>query len=179
MTYRNCWFKKFGFGVIVVLALISVCRVSKGVSSADLAWNPNPDPSVAGYNVYYGGASRTYTNVLSVGNTTNVTINGLLEGRDYYFAVTAYDASGNESDYSAETTYIVPGWLLLTPGATAGSALRVQFPVAPAHSYELQVSSDLTSWTTVWLTVGVTNTWVEYDAPIASVGSQFYRVILH
>ena len=153
--------------------------MSKGVSSADLAWNPNPDPSVAGYNVYYGGASRSYTNVLSVGNTTNATVTGLLEGKNYYFAVTAYDASGNESDYSAETTYIVPGWLLLTPGATAGSPLRVQFPVAPAHSYELQVSSDLTSWTTVWLTVGVTNTWVEYDAPILATGSQFYRVILH
>lgn len=179
MTYRNCRFKKFGFGVIVLLTLISVCRVSKGVSSADLAWNSNPDPSVAGYNIYYGGASRTYTNVLSVGNTTNATVSGLLEGQNYYFAVTAYDAAGNESDYSAETTYIVPGWLTLTPGAAATDPLRVQFPVAPGHSYELQVSTDLMSWTTVWLTVGVSNAWVEYDAPILGTGSQFYRVILH
>jgi hypothetical protein len=35
------------------------------------------DPSVAGYNVYYGGASGAYTNEISVGNATNATISGI------------------------------------------------------------------------------------------------------
>ena len=179
VTYRNCRFQKFGFSFVVVLALVFACRISKGVSSADLLWNANPDPSVVGYNLYYGGASRTYTNMVSVGNTTNATVGGLLEGKTYYFAVTAYDIDGNESDYSAEATYVVPGWLVMTPGATAIDPLRIRFPVAPAHWYELQVSTDLKSWTTVWQTVGLTNTWIEYDAPVAGIGSQFYRVVLH
>jgi len=73
----------------------------------------------------------------------------------------------------------VPGWLVMTPGATAIDPLRIRFPVAPAHWYERQVSTDLKSWTTVWQTVGLTNTWIEYDAPVAGIGSQFYRVVLH
>jgi hypothetical protein len=170
-------FAKFGFGVVLVG--LSAYGIAKGASSASLQWNSNPDPSVTGYNVYYGGATRAYTNMLSVGNTTNAEVGGLIEGRTYFFAVTAYDSFGNESDYSAETAYLVPGFLVLTPGTHPGDPIRVQFPVAPAHWYELQVSGDLRSWTTVWQTLGVSNNWVEFDAPVATTGAQFYRLVLH
>ena len=43
-----------------------------------LAWDDNPDPVVAGYNLYYGGTSRAYTNRISTGNATNITISGLV-----------------------------------------------------------------------------------------------------
>jgi len=92
-------FVKYGFGV--VLAGVSAYGIAKGASSASLQWNSNPDPLVTGYNVYYGGATHAYTNMLSVGNTTNAEVGGLMEGRTYFFAVTAYDSFGNESDYSA------------------------------------------------------------------------------
>jgi len=39
-----------------------------------LAWNQSPDPTVAGYNVYYGTASHTYTSRIHLGNVTNATI---------------------------------------------------------------------------------------------------------
>jgi hypothetical protein len=61
-----------------------------------------------GYKVYYGVASRTYTNIVDVGDVTNTTISGLVEGTTYYFAVTAYNILGMESDYSAEVSYTVP-----------------------------------------------------------------------
>src|SRR5882672_3757130 len=79
------------------------------VGSVNLVWNPSSDPNVVGYKIYYGGASHTYTNVVDVGSATNVTINGLVDGVTYYFAATAYNILGIESDYSSEVSYAVPG----------------------------------------------------------------------
>jgi hypothetical protein len=166
-------------GAVVVVACLSACSLAKAVSTVPLQWNANTDPTVVGYNLYYGGASRTYTNVTDVGNVTNVVVGGLSEGKTYYFAVTAYDAYGDESDFSDETVFIVPGYLVMTTGTVPGAPVRIQFPVASDHWYELQSSPDLKSWTTIWQITGITNNWVEYDAPQLSTGSQFYRLILH
>jgi hypothetical protein len=46
--------------------------------------------------------------MVDVGNATNVTVSGLIEGTTYYFAATAYNTLGMESSFSAETTYTVP-----------------------------------------------------------------------
>jgi len=43
-----------------------------------------------------------------VGNKTTCTVSNLEDGKPYYFAVTAYDASGNESNYSGEVVYNSP-----------------------------------------------------------------------
>jgi hypothetical protein len=42
---------------------------------------------------------------VDVGNTTTASISGLDESQVYYVAVTAYDSSGNESDFSNEVVY--------------------------------------------------------------------------
>src|SRR5208282_1669728 len=78
------------------------------IQSVTLAWNPSTDPTVVGYNIYYGGASGNYTNTLSVGNVTNVTVSGLVEGDTYYFAATTYNSSGIQSPFSSEVSYSVP-----------------------------------------------------------------------
>lgn len=179
MKYVSCWFNKYSVGVGVVLVSLFACCNAKAASSTSLEWNANTDPSVAGYNVYYGGASRTYTNVLDVGSSTNAVVGGLAEGQKYYFAVTAYTYDGIESDYSSEFTYVVPGLLTMNPGATPSSPMQIHFPVAAGHWYELQQSTDLASWITIWQTTGTTNTWVEFDVPVSTSGSSFYRVILH
>ena len=57
---------------------------------------------LAGYRLHYGESSRNYTTSHDVGNQTSYTLQGLQSGRTYYVAVTAYDASGNESAFSAE-----------------------------------------------------------------------------
>ena len=179
MKYRSSWLKKFGVGVGVVLVSLFVCTFANAASSLSLDWNPNTDPSVAGYNVYYGSTSGAYTNVINVGNTTNTVVGGLVEGQTYYFAVTAYTFDGIESDFSNEFIYIVPGRLTLTRGATPESPMQVRFPVASGHWYELQESLDLVSWITIWQTAGNSNVWVEFDAPVTSSGPAFYRVVLH
>ena len=73
-----------------------------------LAWDQSTDPTVTGYNVYYGTTSRSYTNVLAAGATTSATVSNLATGVTYYFAATTYTLAGLESDYSAEASYAVP-----------------------------------------------------------------------
>jgi hypothetical protein len=73
--------------------------------STSLTWNPSPDPSVAGYNIYYGITNGIYTNMVSVGNVTNTTIQNLEPNMVYYFVAKAYDDAGNESLPSNEAAF--------------------------------------------------------------------------
>lgn len=73
-----------------------------------LTWDPpttnadgSPLTDLAGYKVHYGTATGAYTKTVDVHNVTTHRVEDLAPGT-YYFAVTAYDLSGNESDYSNE-----------------------------------------------------------------------------
>ena len=50
---------------------------------------------------------RNYAFNYDAGNTNSYTISNLQAGNTYYFAATAYDAYGNESDFSAEISHVV------------------------------------------------------------------------
>jgi hypothetical protein len=63
---------------------------------------------VVGYVLYFGVASRTYTNSVSAGNSTTATASGLVSGSTYYFAATAVDAAGFESAFGNEVSYQAP-----------------------------------------------------------------------
>ena len=77
--------------------------------SVILAWDPSPGTNViANYKVHYGVASATYTDVVSAGTNTTVSISNLVNGTTYYFASTAVDTSGLESDYSSEAVWQRP-----------------------------------------------------------------------
>ena len=78
--------------------------------TAKLTWTV-PAGSVSGYRVYYGTASRTYSQAMGGGtysSTSNITLSGLPSGHTYYFAVTAVDAAGVESAYSNEASKVIP-----------------------------------------------------------------------
>lgn len=80
--------------------------VAVGNNNATVSWNANTEPDLAGYRVYYGTQSGQYqqskgTGTVIVGATSHM-ITGLTAGTRYYFAVTAFDTSGNESGYSQE-----------------------------------------------------------------------------
>jgi len=68
---------------------------------ATVIWSANTEADLRGYKVHIGTASGVYTKVIDVGNKTSYMIT-LPKGVTYYFAVTAYDTSGNESTYSSE-----------------------------------------------------------------------------
>ena len=72
-----------------------------------LGWDINMVPGLAGFVIYYGSASGDYAFSEDVGFVTSHTIFDLAVGRTYYFAATAYDIEGIESNYSNEVVYIV------------------------------------------------------------------------
>ncbi|MFQ5650481.1 MAG: Ig-like domain-containing protein [bacterium] len=74
-----------------------------------VSWDANTESDLAGYNIYIGESSGNYTGVVDVGNVTEFTWNNLQDGKTYFFAVTAYDFSGNESDFSAEVSVTLSG----------------------------------------------------------------------
>ncbi len=81
--------------------------------SATLSWaapltnvDGTPLTALGGYKVYYGNAPGVYTSV-DVGPVSSCELGGLTKGQMYYFTVTAYDANGNESDYSTVVSKII------------------------------------------------------------------------
>jgi hypothetical protein len=76
--------------------------------SVTLAWDANPEPDVSAYVIHYGTSSRQYPYSTNVGNVTRATVNGLQAGLTYYFAVTATNSAGLESDYSNEVSTFIP-----------------------------------------------------------------------
>ena len=81
----------------------------RATGTVTLVWDPSSGTNViANYNLYYGGASATYTNVVSAGTATTASVSNLIEGCTYYFAATAVDTNGLESDYSTEVSALIP-----------------------------------------------------------------------
>jgi hypothetical protein len=72
--------------------------------SVTLAWDRNPEPDVTAYIIYYGTNSRAYPYATNVGNVTCATVYGLDPCTTYFFALTAMNTSGLESDFSIEVT---------------------------------------------------------------------------
>ncbi len=75
--------------------------------SVTLSWDPNTEPDIAGYKVYWGTSSGVYSQFSDVSQTT-ASVSDLTVGVRYYFAVTAYNEAGLESGYSEEVSAIVP-----------------------------------------------------------------------
>jgi hypothetical protein len=88
--------------------VMALAAPALGQNSVTLAWDPDSGSAVAGYRLYQGAASRTYTNVISTGAATTATVSGLVGGATYFFAVTAVGTNGVESAFSSEASYTVP-----------------------------------------------------------------------
>ncbi|MGQ0812501.1 MAG: fibronectin type III domain-containing protein [Nitrospiraceae bacterium] len=71
-------------------------------SCANLSWQPVTDPSVVGYKLYFGRASREYAPPLQVGPSPRYSLQGLQPHTSYYLAVTAQYDGGEESGFSNE-----------------------------------------------------------------------------
>jgi hypothetical protein len=90
-------------------ALFLFCNNPQAVAAdVSLAWNSSISPNISGYKVYVGHVSRTYNSSITIGNQTTYTVAGLGAGT-WYFAVTALDINGNESDFSNEVSTTISG----------------------------------------------------------------------
>ena len=84
----------------LVLATLwsAFCPLALSGDEVSLTWDPNTDSEdVAGYRVHYGKAPGFYPHSFDAGNNTAATIPGLIEGRKYFFVVTAYNSFATES----------------------------------------------------------------------------------
>jgi hypothetical protein len=86
------------------------------LAAITLIWKPNVERDLAGYKVYIGDKSKQYATVVNVGKRTRYSLDHLPRDRAHYIAVTAYDASGNESAHSLEV--VLPA---NTGGANSGN----------------------------------------------------------
>jgi purine-cytosine permease-like protein len=70
------------------------------ITNVTLVWDRNPEPDIAGYNVYYGRISGDYTRLVPVADPTAII--AVKGSKTVYFAVTAYNTNGMESGFSEE-----------------------------------------------------------------------------
>jgi hypothetical protein len=79
--------------------------------AVDIFWRPSPASDTAGYLVYYGPNSGEYfgndailgVSPIDAGRRTSIRIDGLENGRLYFFAVAAYDEARHIGEFSRET----------------------------------------------------------------------------
>lgn len=110
-------------GILWITALLSPGRI--GAASVTLAWDPNPETDITGYQLSYGTTAGVYPNRIDAGPNAVASVTGLTAGATYYFVVAATNQAGLQSLPSAAISYQIPvtpsgstsviprsGWLL-------------------------------------------------------------------
>ena len=91
-----------GSSIIGLIPGVALC------ADITIAWDANNESDLAGYILFYGTSSRSYSNSIDVGNNTQYTLTGLIDGTTYYFAAKAYNTFDIKSDHSKELVYTLP-----------------------------------------------------------------------
>jgi hypothetical protein len=104
--------KKFIYGLIISSILL-VSSIAFADTSVKLAWNPNSESDLGGYKLYQGNKSGEYDTVTDVGDVTEYTVE-VADGT-WYFAVSAYDVTDNESGTSNEVSTLTDSLAPATP----------------------------------------------------------------
>ena len=68
-----------------------------------MTWAANSEADLAGYKLYVGTTSGIYNQIIDAGMVTSYKMT-LPKGVTYFFSITAYDNSGNESSRSTEVS---------------------------------------------------------------------------
>ncbi len=158
----------------MILSSVMLLAVSLHAGqSIQLSWTPAVSTNVAGYKVYYGTQSQSYSNPVTAGNTTNITISGFCPGKTYYFSATTYNSAGNESSFASEMSYTIP-----SIPATLGNATRTggQFSFLVSgntgSNYVVQASTDLVHWTSLTTNMAP---FTFVDTNMMACSKRFYR----
>jgi hypothetical protein len=178
-----CWLRWTFLGALLACSFTSTAWSSSGpLSSVTLAWDASPSPDVAGYRVYVGTNSQSLNRQLEVGQQLSATVPGLVVGTNYFFAVTAYDLIGLESDFSNVISYTIPAAseprprvLLLSTG-TREAVLDGKGTVGAV--YDILASSDLSSWTRIGSVRAGAEGGFRFVEPLSSTNrSRYYRCL--
>ena len=107
---------------IGVFCLLVLLASTVRAATVTLAWDPNPEPNIAGYIVSYGTSPGSYSTSVDVGKVTTWAVS-LSPGARYYFAAQAYNTSGLRSGYSTEvsTNIVANAPIIASLSPTSGS----------------------------------------------------------
>jgi hypothetical protein len=103
--------------------LMLAWTAAAGAQQLTLAWDASASSAVAGYRLYYGTNTRSYQFVTNSCLMLTQAVVLPHRGR-WFFAATAYDTNGLESDFSSEVSWeskpappVMAGktWVRLTP----------------------------------------------------------------
>jgi hypothetical protein len=99
---------RFLMKIVLFALLMLAITIQANAADLSLSWEPNTESDLGGYRLHYGRAPGNYSSNLDVGNRTGYVLNALDEGQTYYFALSAYDVYGIESDLSEEFSFEIP-----------------------------------------------------------------------
>jgi len=161
-------------------AVLLLTGASAIAANVTLTWDPSPSTNVVEYRLYYGTASRAYTEILNVGPATTATVTNLVGGTTYYFAVTTVDDLGLESDFSDEVSYTPPVVAVSVPAQLAISETTGQIHVTamavPGSSHTIEGSDDMTTWVELGSITADSAGRLEFmDAQASDHQKRFYR----
>jgi len=90
--------------LIFILMIIWIPIQAQTYDYILVSWYENQESDLAGYKVYWGQASKNYTDSLDVGLNDFALFTPDIFNiyKDYYIAVTAYDSAANNSNFSTE-----------------------------------------------------------------------------
>jgi hypothetical protein len=89
--------------VVWVAVALAGAWLTRG-QTVTLAWDASPSAAVAGYRVYYGTNAGSYAYETNAGPVLTQAV-VLPHGGRWFFAATAYDTHGLESDFSNEVSW--------------------------------------------------------------------------
>jgi hypothetical protein len=146
--------EKFKRAISVACMVVGLAATVEG-ATVSLAWNPNPEPDIAGYRLSYGTTSGQYTTSVDVGNTTSYTLTNLSSGLTYYFVLQAYNVAGT-SPYSNEVSVTLASPLSVTNLAVNRSSPQ---PVGKAITFSATASGGTAPYQFKWwIIAGTTQT---------------------
>ncbi len=79
-----------------------------GDESVTLYWYPNREPDLEGYRIYRGFAPTGYYDLVASSVSAYWVDQSVENGDTYYYAVSAYDCEGNESELSYDLVHDTP-----------------------------------------------------------------------
>jgi len=79
-----------------------------GDNFAVVSWVENTETDLAGYNVYVGLAPEGSFRLIGATRSKKFVDEGLMNGKTYYYAVSAFDFDGNESPLTVDRVGVTP-----------------------------------------------------------------------
>lgn len=114
--------KRIALISFIVFLYGSLVFALPGSKEYEAYWNANTESDLAGYYLYWRTSSGSFndTNRVDCGLDTSILLTGNVPNKTI-LALTAYDDSGNESDFSAEVPFDQDGQ---APSSPSGLGVR-------------------------------------------------------